>query len=77
MTLDRFELAGIPAAPRGEARVEVTFDINVNGILHVSAHDLPSGNSHQLRISPRLQMRLCSHRLEALGRPLRQSGLQR
>jgi molecular chaperone DnaK len=53
MTLDRFELAGIPAAPRGEARVEVTFDINVNGILHASAHDLYSGNSHQLRISPR------------------------
>jgi molecular chaperone DnaK len=53
MTLDRFELAGIPAAPRGEARVEVTFDIDVNGILHVFAHDLYSGNSHQLRISPR------------------------
>jgi molecular chaperone DnaK len=53
MTLDRFELAGIPAAPRGEARVEVTFDIDVNGILHVSAHDLYSDNSHQLRISPR------------------------
>ncbi|MFQ5886462.1 MAG: Hsp70 family protein, partial [Anaerolineae bacterium] len=52
MTLDRFELAGIPAAPRGEARVEVTFDIDVNGILHVSAHDLYSDNSHKLRISP-------------------------
>jgi molecular chaperone DnaK len=53
MTLDRFELAGIPAALRGEARVEVLFDINVDGILHVSAHDLYSGNAHQLRISPR------------------------
>ena len=53
VTLDRFELAGIPAAPRGEARVEVTFEIDVNGILHVSANDLYSGNSHQLRISPR------------------------
>jgi molecular chaperone DnaK len=53
MTLDRFELTGIPAAPRGEARVEVAFDIDVNGILHVSAHDLYSDNSHQLRISPR------------------------
>ncbi len=52
-TLDRFELAGIPAAPRGEARVEVTFDIDVNGILHVSAHDLYSDNSRKLRISPR------------------------
>lgn len=53
MTLDRFELTGIPVGPRGEARVEVAFDINVNGILHVSAHDLYSGNSHKLRISPR------------------------
>ncbi|MDO8611439.1 MAG: molecular chaperone DnaK [Dehalococcoidia bacterium] len=53
MTLDRFELAGMPAAPRGEARVEVTFDIDVNGILHVSAHDLYSDSSHKLRISPR------------------------
>jgi len=53
MTLDRFELADIPAASRGEARVEVAFDINVNGILHVSAHDLYSDNSHKLRISPR------------------------
>jgi molecular chaperone DnaK len=53
MTLDRFELTGIPAAQRGEARVEVAFDIDVNGILHVSAHDLYSDNSRQLRISPR------------------------
>ena len=53
MTLDRFELTGIPAATRGEARVEVTFEIDVNGILHVSANDLYSGNSRQLRISPR------------------------
>jgi len=53
MTLDRFELTGIPPAPRGEARVEVTFDINADGILHVSARDLYTDNSHKLRISPR------------------------
>jgi len=53
MTLGRFHLAGIPAAPRGEARVEVSFDIDVSGILHVSAHDLYSDNSRRLRISPR------------------------
>jgi len=53
MTLDRFELTGIPSAPRGEARVEVSFDINADGILHVSAQDLYSDNSQKLRISPR------------------------
>ncbi|MFQ5827397.1 MAG: Hsp70 family protein, partial [Dehalococcoidia bacterium] len=53
MTLDRFELAGVPPLPRGEARVEVDFDIDVNGILQVSAHDLYSDNSHKLRVSPR------------------------
>ena len=53
MTLDRFELADIPAAPRGEARMEVTFHIDVNGILHVSAHDLYSDSLRELRISPR------------------------
>jgi len=53
MTLDRFELAGIPAAARGEARVEVTFHIDANGILHVSAHDLYSDSLRELRISSR------------------------
>jgi molecular chaperone DnaK len=53
MTLDRFELAGIPATPRGEARVEVTFQIDADGILHVSARDLYSDTSRRLRISPR------------------------
>ena len=53
MTLDRFELTGIPATLRGEARVEVTFDINADGILHVSARDLYTDNSQKLRISPR------------------------
>ena len=53
MTLDRFELVGIPPAPRGEARVEVAFDINADGILHVSARDLYTDNSQKLRVSPR------------------------
>ncbi|MFQ5873114.1 MAG: molecular chaperone DnaK [Dehalococcoidia bacterium] len=53
MTLDRFELSGIPPAPRGEARVEVTFDIDVNGILQVSAKDLWTDNGQSLRVSPR------------------------
>lgn len=53
MTLDRFELEGIPALPRGEARVEVSFDIDVNGILHVSATDLYSESTQAVRVSPR------------------------
>ena len=53
ITLDRFELSGIPAAPRGEARVEMTFEIDANGILDVSARDLYSDCSRHLRISPR------------------------
>ena len=53
MTLDRFEMTGIPPLPRGEAWVEVKFDINADGILYVSAKDLHSDNSKRLRISPR------------------------
>ena len=53
MTLDRFELTDIPPAPRGEARVEVVFKIDANGIVRVVAHDLYGDNSRELRISPR------------------------
>lgn len=53
MTLDRFEMTGIPPLPRGEAWVEVKFDIDANGILYVSAKDLHTDNSKRLRISPR------------------------
>ncbi len=53
ISLGRLELAGVPPAPRGEARVEVAFHIDANGILHVSAHDLYSDSSRKLRISPR------------------------
>ncbi len=50
-TLGRFELVGIPPAPRGVPQVEVTFDIDANGILHVSAKDMSSGKSQQIKIS--------------------------
>ena len=46
-----FELTGIPAAPRGVPQVEVTFDIDANGIVHVSAKDLASGNSQGMTIT--------------------------
>jgi molecular chaperone DnaK len=50
-TLGRFELTGIPPAPRGVPQVEVIFDIDANGILSVSAKDLSSGKSHQIKIT--------------------------
>jgi molecular chaperone DnaK len=53
MTLDRFQLSGVPPAPRGEARVEVTFTIDANGIVRVGAQDLYSEDSKTVRISPR------------------------
>lgn len=53
MTLDRFDLSGISPMPRGEARVEVAFDIDANGILHVSANDLYGDSSQKMRVSPR------------------------
>lgn len=50
-SLGRFELMGIPPAPRGVPQVEVTFDIDANGILNVSASDKSSGKSQQIKIS--------------------------
>ncbi len=49
-TLARFELVGIPPAPRGVPQIEVTFDIDANGIVHVSAKDLGTGKQQQIRI---------------------------
>ncbi|MFQ5714742.1 MAG: molecular chaperone DnaK [Candidatus Scalinduaceae bacterium] len=49
-TLGRFQLAGIPAAPRGVPQVEVSFDIDANGILHVSAKDLGTGKEQSIQI---------------------------
>ena len=50
-TLGRFELTGIPPAPRGVPQIEVTFDIDENGILHVSAKDKGTGNQQSIRIT--------------------------
>lgn len=50
-TLGRFELSGIPAAPRGMPQVEVTFDIDANGILNVNAKDLGTGKTQNIKIT--------------------------
>jgi len=50
-TLGRFELAGIPPAPRGVPQIEVTFDIDANGIVNVSAKDLATGKEQSIRIT--------------------------
>ena len=49
-TLGKFQLVGIPPAPRGMPQIEVAFDIDANGILNVSAKDLGTGNEQQIRI---------------------------
>ena len=49
-SLGRFDLVGIPPAPRGVPQVEVTFDIDANGIVHVSAKDLGTGKEQKIRI---------------------------
>jgi molecular chaperone DnaK len=49
-TLGKFQLVGIPPAPRGMPQIEVTFDIDANGILNVSAKDTGTGNEQQIRI---------------------------
>jgi molecular chaperone DnaK len=49
-TIGRFDLVGIPPAPRGIPQIEVTFDIDANGIMHVSAKDLGTGKEQKIRI---------------------------
>jgi molecular chaperone DnaK len=49
-TLGKFQLVGIPPAPRGMPQIEVTFDIDANGIIHVSAKDLGTQNEQQIKI---------------------------
>ena len=49
-TLGKFQLVGIPPAPRGMPQIEVGFDIDANGIINVSAKDLGTGNEQQIRI---------------------------
>ncbi len=50
ITLGRFQLVGIPPAPRGVPQIEVTFDIDANGIVNVSAKDLGTGNEQKIKI---------------------------
>ena len=50
-TLGRFQLAGIPPAPRGMPQIEVSFDIDANGILHVGAKDLGTGKEQSIKIT--------------------------
>jgi molecular chaperone DnaK len=50
-TLGRFQLSGIPAAPRGVPQIEVTFDLDANGIVHVSAKDMGTGNEQKIVIT--------------------------
>jgi len=49
-TMARFELVGIPPAPRGVPQIEVSFDIDANGIIHVAAKDLGTGKQQKMRI---------------------------
>ncbi|KUG20696.1 chaperone protein dnak [hydrocarbon metagenome] len=51
-SLGKFQLTGIPPAPRGIPQIEVTFDIDANGIVHVSAKDLGTGNEQSITIKP-------------------------
>ncbi len=55
-TLGRFILDGIPPAPRGVPKIEVTFDIDVNGIVHVSAKDLGTGKEQKITIQSQTSM---------------------
>ncbi len=56
ISLGRFVLVGIPMAPRGMPQIDVTFDIDSNGILHVTAKDLGTGKSQDMTISAPLKM---------------------
>src|SRR5690606_4408226 len=49
-TIGRFQLTGIPPAPRGVPQIEVAFDIDANGILHVTAKDRATGKEQKVRI---------------------------
>src|SRR3989449_831787 len=51
-SLGKFELVGIPAAPRGIPQIEVTFEVDANGIVSVSAQDKATGREQQMRITP-------------------------
>jgi len=56
ISLGRFILDGIPPAPRGVPQIEVTFDIDVNGIVHVSARDKATGREQRITISNAIRL---------------------
>ena len=56
-SLGKFQLTGIPSAPRGMPQIEVTFDIDANGIVHVSAKDLGTGHEQSMTISGRKDLK--------------------
>ena len=62
--LGTFQLVGIPPAPRGIPQIEVTFDIDVNGILHVTAKDLGTGKEQSMRITA--PMKLSEEKIEKM-----------
>ncbi len=57
ITLGKFQLVGIPPAPRGVPQIEVTFDIDANGIANVSAKDLGTGNEQKITITDQIGLR--------------------
>ena len=72
-TLGRFELVGIPPAPRGVPQIEVSFDIDANGIVHVNAKDLGTGKEQSIKITassgfPKLKFRSWSAKPRPRGR---------
>jgi molecular chaperone DnaK (HSP70) len=67
-TLARFELVGIPPAPRGVPQIEVTFDIDANGILHVMAKDKATGKEQSVKITA--STNLANDEVERLVREL-------
>ena len=66
--LGQFDLVGIPPAPRGVPQVEVTFDIDANGIVNVSAKDKGTGKSHEIRIQASGGLVRRRHRTDGQGR---------
>ncbi len=63
-TLARFDLVGIPPAPRGVPQIEVAFDIDANGIVHVSAKDLGTGKAQEIEV--KVQSGLTQEQIEAM-----------
>jgi molecular chaperone DnaK len=66
--LGQFDLVGIPPAPRGVPQIEVTFDIDANGIVNVSAKDKATGKEQQIRIQASGGLVRCRHREDGEGR---------